>query len=212
MKLSYLIILLLILLVNCMTLFDASKIGDLENTQSLINNGANVNAKDDLGWTPLHYAAYNGHTNTVKYLVTKGADKQIKNPNGATAFDLAKLNSHADIEAFLIGEKSNQKNNADITKADIKPNSDSSKWSENQGQLNWNDAKTKCTKLKMKLPTQLEFQAAHKGGVMGSWQNGIFYWLSDEYSKTGAYFFDINGEGEISYTTKTTKLLVRCLR
>jgi ankyrin repeat protein len=39
-------------------LFDASKIGDLEKAKRAIENGANVNVKNEYGWTPLHLASF----------------------------------------------------------------------------------------------------------------------------------------------------------
>ncbi|WP_425386629.1 ankyrin repeat domain-containing protein [Wolbachia endosymbiont (group A) of Barypeithes pellucidus] len=35
---------------------------------------AKVNAKDQDGWTPLHWAVRNGHIDTVKTLIEKRAD------------------------------------------------------------------------------------------------------------------------------------------
>ncbi|KAK7409434.1 hypothetical protein QQX98_008395 [Neonectria punicea] len=40
----------------------------------LLEKGANVEAKDDYGWTPLLWAAENGHEGIVKLLLEKGAD------------------------------------------------------------------------------------------------------------------------------------------
>jgi len=40
----------------------------------LIENGADINASDDDGLSPLHYSAKNGHIGIVKYLINKGAD------------------------------------------------------------------------------------------------------------------------------------------
>ncbi|MFB0553585.1 MAG: M56 family metallopeptidase, partial [Phycisphaerae bacterium] len=40
-------------------LHQAAAAGDLERVKLLISNGANVNEKDEKGWTPLHTASYN---------------------------------------------------------------------------------------------------------------------------------------------------------
>ncbi len=47
-------------------------------------DGADVNAKDDQGATPLHYAAYRGHTEIAELLISKGADLNTKDDNGET--------------------------------------------------------------------------------------------------------------------------------
>ena len=46
----------------------------LAEATKLIDQGADVNTKDDSGWAPLHLAAEEGQIETVKYLVEKGAD------------------------------------------------------------------------------------------------------------------------------------------
>jgi len=51
-------------------------------------------AVDNRNWTPLHYAAYNGHPKVVNFLVKFEADKDelcgVKNSQGKTAFIIAK--------------------------------------------------------------------------------------------------------------------------
>ena len=45
-----------------------------EIAELLIENGADVNAKDDGGGTPLNDAAFSGHKEIVELLIAKGAD------------------------------------------------------------------------------------------------------------------------------------------
>jgi len=52
----------------------AAKTGDTETVRLLIAQGANVNAKDSLGWTPLHWATMNDHVETARLLIEKGAN------------------------------------------------------------------------------------------------------------------------------------------
>ena len=40
----------------------------------LIANGADVNAKNKFGWTPLHHAAEYDHKELAELLIAKGAD------------------------------------------------------------------------------------------------------------------------------------------
>jgi len=50
----------------------------------LIAKGADINAKDEYGWTPLHYAAIKGQKEVVELLIAKGADINSKNQSGET--------------------------------------------------------------------------------------------------------------------------------
>uniref|UniRef100_T1JLA4 Uncharacterized protein n=1 Tax=Strigamia maritima TaxID=126957 RepID=T1JLA4_STRMM len=54
-------------------LFRAAKFGDLQEIERLIKQGANVNKRHKLGWTPLHVAAVNGQSKVVAALLKAGA-------------------------------------------------------------------------------------------------------------------------------------------
>ena len=64
--------------------------GHKDIVQSLLDRGADVNAKDSDGWTALHWAAYNGYEEIVKALVRAGANVDTKNNRGETALQMAK--------------------------------------------------------------------------------------------------------------------------
>ena len=64
---------------------------NLPVVEYLISKGANVDAKDNDSWTPLHFAANNHRPEIVKYLVSKGANKNIKNTDGKTPYDYADI-------------------------------------------------------------------------------------------------------------------------
>ena len=50
-------------------LFEAAKQGDARKVEALLKQGADVKAQDkEDGRTPLHWAAYNGHTAVVEVL------------------------------------------------------------------------------------------------------------------------------------------------
>jgi len=51
--------------------------------------GADVNARDHNGYTPLHHAASRGDNELIKYLVSKGADVQAVSRTGQTTVDMA---------------------------------------------------------------------------------------------------------------------------
>ena len=65
--------------------------GQTEATRLLIENGADVNIKDDNGSTPLHSAAVFGRTDVAKLLVENGADLQARNDDGGTPADALHL-------------------------------------------------------------------------------------------------------------------------
>ena len=67
----------------------------------LIENGADINAKANDGWTALMEAAYEGHIETIKFLIEKGADINPKTEDGKTAADLANEKGHKHIAAWL---------------------------------------------------------------------------------------------------------------
>ena len=88
--------------------------GRLDLAQILVEQGnANINAHDDDGFTPLSYAAQNGHINVVEYLITKNAstENNKKGSFGVTPLMLASFNGHLDIVKILV-----EKGNANLTR------------------------------------------------------------------------------------------------
>ena len=67
----------------------------------LVKSGANVNAQDAEGFTPLHMAAIHGNLKTVKKLVDLKADVNIITTDGKDAAELAHLNEELEIEEYL---------------------------------------------------------------------------------------------------------------
>jgi len=56
----------------------------------LLDKGADVNKKTDIGETALMTASYGGNVEVVKLLLAKGADINVKNSKGETALMIAK--------------------------------------------------------------------------------------------------------------------------
>ena len=77
----------------------ASLVGDLDIIRTLITAGAEL---DHPGWTPLHYAAFEGRAPAVQLLLEKGADKDALAPNGYTALMLAARNGKAEAAKMLL--------------------------------------------------------------------------------------------------------------
>lgn len=75
--------------------------GHPEIALALIGAGADPNAKQRHGWTPLHGAAHSGDRAVVEALLAAGADRTITNDEGRTAADIARDAGHADLAALL---------------------------------------------------------------------------------------------------------------
>ena len=83
-------------------LIQAAYDGDLPAVQTLLEKGADVNAKDTTdGVTVLWMAAQEGHTEVVKLLLEKGAEVNARANNGFTALGEAKKKGHKDIVQLL---------------------------------------------------------------------------------------------------------------
>jgi hypothetical protein len=70
----------------------------------LIDQGADVHAKNIGGETPLHLACWKGHTVVVKALLKKGADVHVKDSDGWTPLYGACWNGHAEVVKALLGK------------------------------------------------------------------------------------------------------------
>ncbi|XP_069674824.1 putative ankyrin repeat protein RF_0381 [Periplaneta americana] len=65
---------------ECFNLFAAVKSADKDFVQFLLN-ASDIHAFDKKGWTPLHYASYNGKTDIVKIMAKYGANLSIETNN-----------------------------------------------------------------------------------------------------------------------------------
>ena len=87
---------------------DAATLGDLDLVQAELDKGIDVNIKDsEYGGTPLHFAAYGGSLNIVKFLLANEADIDVGNNRGWTALFYAAGEGHLDVVEFLIAENAN---------------------------------------------------------------------------------------------------------
>jgi ankyrin repeat protein len=78
---------------------------------------ADVEAADKYGYTPLHWAAYNGKFYVVKYLVEeKGADVMAANNDGNSPLHRGAENGHLDVVNLMIANGADllARNNYDI--------------------------------------------------------------------------------------------------
>jgi uncharacterized protein len=70
-------------------------------TQLLLDNGADVNARQQGGVTPLHSAAHHGATELVRLLIERGADINATTDTGETALSFAEKSSFPNTVAYL---------------------------------------------------------------------------------------------------------------
>jgi ankyrin repeat protein len=73
----------------------------LEIARALVAAGADVNATQHGGWTPLHAAALHGNLPLVRLLLEAGAKADVKNDAGQTPAGLAKTKNHKEVIALL---------------------------------------------------------------------------------------------------------------
>jgi cytohesin len=65
------------------------------------NEAIPTEISDHVGYTPLHYAAAQGHLNAASALLTLGAEVHVKATCGQTPIKLARLNNHHELAEFL---------------------------------------------------------------------------------------------------------------
>ncbi len=83
-------------------LVKAVKAGDAARVERLIANGMNPNARDAIGMTPLHYAAYRGEPAVVAALIAGGADPDVKDAMGMTPLHAAAFQGHPGVVGILL--------------------------------------------------------------------------------------------------------------
>jgi len=83
------------------SLTDAAANGNQAELERLLNAGADINSRDELGWTPLIAAAAEGQRGMVQWLLSKGADVNAKDKNGYSALTYAKSSGSKDLITLL---------------------------------------------------------------------------------------------------------------
>ena len=84
-----------------------------ETAELLIAKGADINAKDNLGGTPLFWAALEGNEEVAELLIGQGADVNAAGPKGWTALHWAVAMAQKKSVELLIGE------GADVNAKDV---------------------------------------------------------------------------------------------
>ena len=77
----------------------------------MLDKGAQLEAKNSNGSTPLHHAAAKGHAEIVRLLCDRGADVEARSDSGRRVLHLAAWKGHISVVKELIEER-NAKVNA----------------------------------------------------------------------------------------------------
>jgi ankyrin repeat protein len=83
-------------------LIAAANENNLPEVERLLSVGADVNAKDHYGDTPLHMACYRGHVQVFQALREHGADIELKNNYGRTPLHCACRLGHLAVVTELL--------------------------------------------------------------------------------------------------------------
>ena len=83
-------------------LFDAVKKGDIEALRKHLYAGADVNTKDEDGYTLLTVAVAYGSKEIVELLIFNGVDVNAKNDGGSTPLNIATAQGHKETVELLI--------------------------------------------------------------------------------------------------------------
>jgi ankyrin repeat protein len=70
-------------------LIEAADENNVSEVLRLLRAGADVNVKNQHGWTPLHWAGIKGHVQVFQALREHGADIEVKSPSGKTPLHFA---------------------------------------------------------------------------------------------------------------------------
>lgn len=70
-------------------------------TMVSLQNGCDINIKDDDGWTALWHAYSNSDEELMMLLLRSGADRDCQNSDGKTVMEDAKENENEDIVELL---------------------------------------------------------------------------------------------------------------
>ena len=85
-----------------MDIFKAATYGRTWRVNYLIENGADVNAKTETGWTPLMAASSGRQIEIVKVLIENGADVNAKNEFGEVALMETTASRRIEIEIAML--------------------------------------------------------------------------------------------------------------
>jgi len=83
-------------------LLDATNEGNLEKVTRMVEEGANVHITNDMGLTPLHFAAIRGYKDIAEFLILKGADINSQTDTGDSPLMWAAKREKSDLVELIV--------------------------------------------------------------------------------------------------------------
>ena len=98
----------------------AANEGNIEAVKQHAAAGRDLNAKDSVRWTPLHWAAIKGHKEIAELLIDNGAEVNAKDGDSWTPLVVAAWQGHKEVAELLIakGADVNAKDENSLTPLD----------------------------------------------------------------------------------------------
>ena len=90
----------------------AASYNHVDAIQILLANGAEINAVNRTGFTPLHHAAEESSPDAARVLIEAGADVNLPNNAGETPLERARREGHKEVASLL--EKAGAKENVTV--------------------------------------------------------------------------------------------------
>ncbi len=88
-----------------MRFIDSVRAGDSDRARALLDEGSDVNARDEHEWTALCWAAGAGRTALVRLLLDRGADVCATGTDGRTPYQIAEAAGRLDVLPLLATEE-----------------------------------------------------------------------------------------------------------
>ena len=88
-------------------LLESAKHGKVDEIIKCLNNGADIEIRDNYGVTSLVFSSNNGHLLAVQTLVERKANIEARSNNGRMALHWSSLWGHIEVTKFLIEKGSN---------------------------------------------------------------------------------------------------------
>ncbi|XP_059643691.1 ADP-ribosylation factor GTPase-activating protein AGD3-like [Cornus florida] len=93
---------------GCSLLHLACQTADIGMVELLLQHGANVNASDSRGQTPLHHSIIRGRISIIKLLLTRGSNPQAVDKEGKTPCQLLSESHLDDVEILTLLKNTNR--------------------------------------------------------------------------------------------------------